>query len=125
MNKVHANTVFCKEFDWETPANPLLFWVICEKTQSITHSINLAGLESFCASKGLTYRVTGLTEIAADGIPIGSPDEIELLNADGSVDTSIFVLRQHSDYVDHYKREALMRMDTVDMMRTTISKEVA
>ena len=100
MNKVANEAPFIQEYNWEICVDPNLFWVIDHKTQQITHSLNMAAIAAICLNKGTKYRVIELTEIdEGDGVPVGSANTIEIVNADVTIDESIEIIRQHDEYL--------------------------
>ena len=91
---------FIKEYDWEDAVDGQLFWVIDSASKEITHSISLEAIKESCRLGGTTFKVIEHTEIdEGDGVPVGSPNTIQIIKADGTVNESIEIIRQHDEYL--------------------------
>ena len=109
-------TPFIKEYDWEDSVDGQLFWVIDSASQEITHSISLEAIKESCRLGGTTFKVIERTEIdEGDGVPVGSPNTIQIIKADGTVDESIEIHRQHDDLLHDLKYAQLTSMGSSNM----------
>ena len=107
---------FIKEYNYEDEIDGQLFWVIDTKTKEITHSISLEAIKESCRLGGTTFKVIELTEVdEGDGVPVGSPNTIQIIKADGTVNESIEIIRQHDDLLPDLEYAQLTNIESSNM----------
>ena len=109
-------TPFIKEYNYEDEIDGQLFWVIDTKSKEITNSISLEAIKERCRLGGTTSKVIELTEIdEGDGVPVGSPNTIQIFKADGTLDESIVIYRQHEELLPDLEYAQLTNMESSNM----------
>ena len=107
---------FIKAYNYEDEIDGQLFWVIDTKTKEITHSISLEAIKESCRLGGTTFKVIERTEIdEGDGVPVGSPNAIQIIKEDKTVDESIEIIRQHEELLPDLEYAQLTNMESSNM----------